>query len=85
MQNVKKAAALAGAAASLVLAGAGVANASTAATGVASGSAGILSGNLVQAPVHTPVNACGNTVDVIGLLNQAAGNGCTNPDSASNC
>ncbi|PIB05530.1 chaplin family protein, partial [Streptomyces sp. HG99] len=25
-----------------------------------------------------PVNACGNTVNVIGLLNPAAGNACVN-------
>jgi hypothetical protein len=29
-------------------------------------------------PVHVPVNACGNTADVIGLLNPAFGNTCVN-------
>ncbi|KJK54716.1 chaplin, partial [Saccharothrix sp. ST-888] len=72
MQNVKKAAVLAGAAASLVLAGAGVANASASANGTATNSPGVLSGNLVQIPVHVPVNVCGNTVNVIGLMNPAA-------------
>jgi hypothetical protein len=29
-------------------------------------------------PVHVPVNVCGNTVSVIGLLNPAFGNTCIN-------
>ncbi|MET9439567.1 chaplin [Streptomyces sp. NPDC006610] len=48
------------------------------ADGTAAGSPGVLSGNVVQAPVHVPVNVCGNTVNVIGLLNPAAGNACAN-------
>ncbi|MEU9253104.1 chaplin [Streptomyces sp. NPDC048270] len=43
-------------------------------------SPGLLSGNLAQLPVHVPVNACGNTVSVVGLLNSAAGNRCVNED-----
>ncbi|MEW2415923.1 chaplin [Streptomyces sp. NPDC046866] len=46
--------------------------------GTAERSPGLLSGNLVQLPVHVPVNVCGNTVSVAGLLNPAAGNRCTN-------
>ena len=42
------------------------------------GSSGVLSGNTVQIPVHAPVNACGNSVDVIGVLNGAADNDCSN-------
>ncbi|KOV95189.1 hypothetical protein ADL04_21915 [Streptomyces sp. NRRL B-3648] len=45
---------------------------------VAAGSPGVLSGNTVQVPVHVPVNICGNTADVVGLLNPAAGNTCVN-------
>ncbi|MEF9903974.1 chaplin [Streptomyces sp. P9-A2] len=48
------------------------------AEGVAKNSPGVLSGNNVQAPVHAPVNACGNTVDVVGALNEASGNTCVN-------
>ncbi|MGW3166751.1 chaplin family protein [Streptomyces sp. NPDC001142] len=48
------------------------------AEGVATESAGVLSGNLVEAPVSVPVNACGNTVDVVGALNPAVGNECGN-------
>ncbi|WP_107102982.1 chaplin [Streptomyces torulosus] len=52
------------------------------ATGVAEGSPGVLSGNTVEAPVHVPINLCGNTVDVIGVGNPAFGNACVNEDSA---
>lgn len=48
------------------------------AAGTTSGSPGVLSGNTVQAPVHVPVNVCGNTVDVVALLNPAFGNSCAN-------
>ncbi|MGW5864463.1 chaplin [Streptomyces sp. NPDC055239] len=41
-------------------------------------SPGILAGNNAKAPADVPVNACGNTVDVIGLLNPAMGNSCAN-------
>ncbi|CAM5534648.1 chaplin [Streptomyces coeruleorubidus] len=50
------------------------------ADGSASGSPGVVSGNTVQLPVHVPVNVCGNTVNVVGLLNPAAGNSCANKD-----
>ena len=67
------------AAAAMLLGGAAAASASGAtAEGVAAGSPGVLSGNLIQVPVHIPVNVCGNTVDVIGLLNPAFGNSCAN-------
>ncbi|MFF8656535.1 MULTISPECIES: chaplin [Streptomyces] len=48
------------------------------ADGKAVGSSGILSGNNVQAPVHVPVNACGNTVNGVGVANPAMGNKCAN-------
>nr|WP_256259538.1 chaplin [Streptomyces mirabilis] len=48
------------------------------AEGAAVGSPGVLSGNVIQVPIHVPVNVCGNTVDVIALLNPAFGNSCTN-------
>ncbi|MFH9729257.1 chaplin [Streptomyces sp. NPDC017260] len=49
-----------------------------AADGSAAGSPGLISGNTVQLPVNAPVNVCGNTVNVAGLLNPAAGNSCAN-------
>ncbi|WP_371671371.1 chaplin [Streptomyces sp. NBC_00289] len=48
------------------------------AEGVAVGSPGVLSGNVIQVPVHIPVNVCGNTINVIALLNPTAGNSCEN-------
>ncbi|ASY33546.1 MULTISPECIES: chaplin [unclassified Streptomyces] len=48
------------------------------AEGAAIGSPGVLSGNLVQVPVHVPLNVCGNSINVIGLLNPAFGNACVN-------
>ena len=56
----------------------GYAHADSAAEGGSSGSPGVLSGNTIQLPVDVPVNACGNTVNVVGLLNPAAGNDCAN-------
>ncbi|MEU3253770.1 chaplin [Streptomyces sp. NPDC006997] len=50
--------------------------ADSAADGAAVGSPGVVSGNTVQLPVHVPVNVCGDTVNVVGLLNPAAGNRC---------
>ncbi|MDG9718071.1 chaplin [Streptomyces sp. DH24] len=67
------------AAATGVLAGVGgAAHADSGAYGSSSGSPGVLSGNTVQAPVHAPVNVCGNTVDVVGVLNPSMGNSCVN-------
>ncbi|MBA2946457.1 chaplin ChpH [Streptomyces himalayensis] len=75
---IKKVVAAAAATGGLVLAGAGVAAADAGAQGAAVNSPGVLSGNVIQAPIHVPVNVCGNTVSVIGLLNPAFGNTCIN-------
>ncbi|MFG2625882.1 chaplin [Streptomyces sp. NPDC048473] len=56
----------------------GYAHADAGASGGASNSPGVLSGNSVQIPVYVPVNACGNSVSVVGLLNPATGNTCGN-------
>ncbi|MFJ3597500.1 chaplin [Streptomyces sp. NPDC090126] len=45
---------------------------------VAAHSPGVLSGNILQVPIHVPLNICGNTVNVIGALNPAFGNTCVN-------
>lgn len=58
--------------------GGGYAQADSGADGTAAKSPGVLSGNNVQVPVHVPVNVCGNTVNVVGVLNPAMGNGCAN-------
>ncbi|MCF3964541.1 chaplin ChpH [Streptomyces fuscigenes] len=75
---IKKVVAAAAVTGGLVLAGAGIASADAGAQGAAVQSPGVLSGNVVQVPVHIPVNVCGNTVSVIGLLNPAFGNTCVN-------
>ncbi|MFE6165565.1 chaplin [Streptomyces sp. NPDC056486] len=76
MKNLKKAAAVTMVAGGLIVAGAGLASATDGAhaNGKAVKSPGVGSGNLVQAPVHIPVNAVGNTVSVIGALNPAFAN-----------
>ncbi|MBU6531141.1 chaplin [Streptomyces sp. A108] len=48
------------------------------ADGAATNSPGAVSGNALQVPVHVPVNACGNSIDVVGVLNPAFGNECEN-------
>ncbi|MDF6041639.1 chaplin [Streptomyces sp. JH14] len=79
MKNLKKAAAVTMIAGGIIAAGAGAASATghgsgAGAHGVATHSGGVVSGNVIQVPVHVPVNVVGNTVNVIGLLNPAFGN-----------
>ncbi|CAN3981326.1 MULTISPECIES: chaplin [Streptomycetaceae] len=76
--SIKKTAAVGAAVVGIVAAGAGSAMASSGAEGVAAGSPGVISGNQLQIPVHVPVNLCGNTIDIIGLLNPSFGNTCVN-------
>jgi hypothetical protein len=47
----------------------------------ASESPGFLSGNVIQAPANIPINLCGNSIDVIGLVNPTFGNVCENHNS----
>jgi hypothetical protein len=75
VKNLKKAVAVTMVAGGLMAAGAGMASADGAsALGEAKGSPGVVSGNLVQAPVQVPVNVVGNSVNVVGVLNPAFGN-----------
>ena len=76
VKHKKSAAVVAGAIMALGMAAPAFADAG--AEGAAVGSPGVLSGNLVQVPVHVPINVCGNSVDVIALLNPAFGNTCVN-------
>ncbi|MGR6974558.1 chaplin [Streptomyces cynarae] len=78
MNRVTRNGLIAVAAASGAMAVALPAHADSAADGTAAGSPGLISGSTLQVPVHVPVNVCGNTVDVVGLLNPAAGNACEN-------
>ncbi|MEU9183286.1 chaplin [Streptomyces sp. NPDC048484] len=78
MSRIAKAAGVALGTSAVVLSGAGLAMADAGAEGKAVGSPGVASGNVIQVPVHVPVNVCGNTVNVIALLNPAFGNECAN-------
>jgi hypothetical protein len=48
------------------------------AKGAAIGSPGFLSGNVIQVPIHAPVNVCGNSIGLISILNPTFGNTCIN-------
>ncbi|MFF7964502.1 chaplin ChpG [Streptomyces sp. NPDC007903] len=78
MSRIAKGLVLTSAAVAAVAGGAGIAAADSGAQAAAANSPGVLSGNVVQIPVHVPVNVCGNTIDVIGLLNPAFGSTCAN-------
>ncbi|MFF8392304.1 chaplin [Streptomyces sp. NPDC016172] len=53
---------------------AGTASASDGPVGIATDSPGFLSGNVSQVPIDVNANVCGNSINVIGLLNPAFGN-----------
>lgn len=76
MRSFATAAVLAG---SLALAGTTAAHAADPdpTTGTAGNSPGVLSGNVTQVPVNLGLNLCGDSIDVIGLLNPAGGSTCT--------
>ncbi|MFJ6513162.1 chaplin [Streptomyces sp. NPDC091406] len=78
MSRMTKVAAVMAGTGALIAGGAGMASADAGAQGLAAGSPGVGSGNAVQVPVHVPVNVCGNTINVIGLLNPTFGNTCAN-------
>ncbi|MEV4945039.1 chaplin [Streptomyces sp. NPDC053755] len=78
MSRIAKAVVLTIGVAASVAGATGVAAADSGAEGAALNSPGAVSGNVVQVPVHVPINLCGNTVNVIGLLNPSFGNTCAN-------
>jgi hypothetical protein len=78
MSRIAKAAGIALGTGAMVLGGAGLAAADATAEGAALHSPGVLSGNLIQIPIHVPINVCGNTINVGGALNPAFGNVCIN-------
>ncbi|WP_330304691.1 MULTISPECIES: chaplin [unclassified Streptomyces] len=78
MNTAKKAALIFATASMAAGAASGSAFADAGAEGAALKSPGVLSGNVIQVPVHVPVNICGNTVNVVGVLNPAIGNACIN-------
>ncbi|MFD6531665.1 chaplin [Streptomyces sp. NPDC060184] len=78
MSRITKVAAVLAGTGALIAGGAGLASADAGAGAVAAGSPGVVSGNIISVPVHVPVNVCGNTINVVGLLNPAFGNTCVN-------
>ncbi|GAB7108498.1 chaplin ChpG [Streptomyces phaeofaciens JCM 4814] len=78
MSRIAKGLALTSVAAAAVAGASGIAAADSGANGVAEHSPGVLSGNVIQAPIHVPINICGNTINGGGLLNPAFGNTCVN-------
>ncbi|AWK10268.1 DUF320 domain-containing protein [Streptomyces spongiicola] len=78
MSRTAKAFVLSTLAAAAVAGSTGIAAADSGAEAAAANSPGVLSGNVAQVPVHVPVNVCGNTVNVVALLNPTFGNACVN-------
>ncbi|MCQ4079648.1 chaplin [Streptomyces sp. RB6PN25] len=78
MSRIAKAVVLTAAAGAAVAGSAGAAVANAGVEGAATKSPGAISGNLIQVPIHIPINLCGNSVNVIGALNPAFGNPCVN-------
>ncbi|GAA2718767.1 MULTISPECIES: chaplin [Streptomyces] len=76
MSRIAKAAVLTAAVGTAVTGVAGVASADSGAQGAAVGSPGVISGNVIQVPIHVPINLCGNSIDLIALLNPTFGNTC---------
>ncbi|WP_240496780.1 chaplin [Streptomyces torulosus] len=76
MKLKKSAAVAAGAIMAIGMATPAVADAE--AEGFAAKSPGLLSGNVIQVPIHIPINACGNSINIVGALNPAGGNVCIN-------
>ncbi|MCQ4040633.1 chaplin [Streptantibioticus rubrisoli] len=77
MSRIAKALVVTAVSGAAVASSAGMAAADAGAGAVAVGSPGVISGNAIQVPVSVPINLCGNTIDIIGILNPAFGNACT--------
>ncbi|MFB7174148.1 chaplin [Streptomyces sp. NPDC056254] len=76
VRHSKKNSVLVAVIAALALAGGGSAAADSGAHGSTYESSGFLSGNVIQLPINAPINVCGNTLNVIGLLNPAFASMC---------
>ncbi|MDR3084243.1 MAG: chaplin [Streptomyces sp.] len=76
MKHKKCAAVAAGAIMALGMAAPAMAD--SGASGAASHSPGILSGNVTEIPIDIPINVCGNSINVLSLLNPTIGNTCVN-------
>jgi ChpA-C len=80
MSRIAKAAVLTAVTGAALAGAAGVASADAGAKGGALASPGVISGNNIQVPVHVPINLCGNSINVVGLINPTFGNTCLNLD-----
>ena len=78
MKLIHKGAVLAALAGGIILTAGGVAGADSGAGAIAAGSPGVLSGNVVQIPIDMPLNDCGDSLNLVGILNPAFGNTCAN-------
>ncbi len=76
MKKLKKAAVVTAVAGGVLASSSGLAFADSGAAGAAVGSPGVISGNVIQVPINLPITVCGNSIDIIGLLNPAFGNKC---------
>ncbi|MFI1965012.1 chaplin [Streptomyces pathocidini] len=84
MSRIAKAALLIAVTGAAISTGTGVAAANDGGGGAkaaAVGSPGFLSGNVIQVPISIPINACGNTLNLLAILNSAGGNNCANVNS----
>ncbi len=66
------------AAAVIALGACGVAFADSGTEGAAFDAPGVLSGNVLQVPIHVPIDICGDSIDILGLLNPTGWNVCLN-------
>ncbi|MFF8607350.1 chaplin [Streptomyces sp. NPDC015346] len=78
MSRIAKAVVLSVGVAASVAGATGVAFAHSDSGAAAMNSGGLVAGNVIQIPIHLPINLCGNTVNVIGALNPTWGNTCVN-------
>ncbi|MFJ8645614.1 chaplin [Streptomyces sp. NPDC093546] len=80
MSRIAKAAVIIAGTGAVALSGTGMAVAAAEADAAAVNSPGVISGNVLQVPIHVPINLCGNTINLVGLLNPTFGNFCANID-----
>ncbi|MEU8544336.1 chaplin [Streptomyces sp. NPDC048717] len=80
MSRFAKAAAVIVGTGAVALSGAGLATADAGAAGAAVNSPGVISGDVVEVPINLDLNLCGDSINVIGLMNPAFGDICANVD-----
>ncbi|MFG2114162.1 chaplin [Streptomyces sp. NPDC048718] len=76
MSRFAKAAAVIVGTGAVALSGAGLATADAGAAGAAVNSPGVISGDVVEVPIDLGLNLCGDSINVIGLMNPAFGDIC---------